>query len=197
MSWLAGYALVLMHVPLLFRTQGPVSAGQMGVTMSVANMLSLLALSWLTAHIPSMAEAVAKRDWVRLDQIYRPVFRVSSLTFLAGSAVFLALRVALDLTPYGGRFLPLSQCAGLLVAMFFYHLSGLLAAYLRVHLKEPFLWPSLFCAILTATAAIWVAPQWGVTGVIAVLIVVNALFFFPVALFLWFHLRHKWHMESG
>jgi len=197
MSWLAGYALVLMHVPLLFRTQGPVSAGQMGVTMSVANMLSLLALSWLTAHIPSMAEAVAKRDWVRLDQIYQPIFKVSSLTFLAGSAVFLALRVALDLTPYGGRFLPLSQCAGLLVAMFFYHLSGLLAAYLRVHLKEPFLWPSLLCAILTATAAIWVAPQWGVTGVIAVLIVVNALFFFPVALFLWLHLRQKWHMESG
>lgn len=196
-SWLAGYALVLMHVPLLFRTQGPVVAGQMGVSMTVANMLSLLALSWVTARIPSMATAVSKRDWVQLDHIYWQAFKASCLTFLAGAAAFLLLKVALDLTPYGARFLPLAQCAGLLLAMSFYHVSGLFAAYLRAHLKEPFLWPSLVGALLTAAAAIWVAPQWGAAGVVTVLIVINALFFFPVALFLWFCLRRKWHIESA
>lgn len=52
-SWLAGYVLVLMHVPLLFRTQGPAVAGQMGVTMAVANLLCMLASSWMTARISS------------------------------------------------------------------------------------------------------------------------------------------------
>ena len=194
-SWLAGYAVVLMHVPLLFRTQGPVVAGQMGVSMTVANMLSLLALSWVTARIPSMATAVSKRDWVQLDHIYWLAFKASCLTFLAGAAGFLVLRFTLDLTPYGARFLPLAQCAGLLLAMGFYHVSGLFAAYLRAHLREPFLWPSLVGALLTAAAAIWVAPQWGAAGVVTVLIVSNALFFFPVAFFLWFYLRRKWHVE--
>jgi len=196
-SWLAGYMLVLMHVPLMFRTQGPIVAGQMGVTMTVANMLSLLALSWITARIPSMAEAASKRDWAQLDHIYWNPFVASCLTFLAGSAMFLLIRVALDKTPYGARFLPVVQCAGLLVAMGFYHLSGLLAAYLRVHLKEPFAWLSLLGALLTAFGAIWAAPQWGAAGVVAVLIVVNVLFFFPVTLFLWFELRRKWHFGSA
>lgn len=194
-SWLAGYALVLMHVPLLFRTQGPVVAGQMGVSMTVANMLSLLALSWVTARIPSMATAVSRRDWVQLDYIYWLAFKASCLTFLAGAAGFLVLRFTLDLTPYGARFLPFAQCAGLLLAVGFYHVSGLLAAYLRAHLREPFLWPSLVGALLTAAAAIWVAPQWGAAGVVTVLIVINALFFFPVSFFLWFYLRRKWHVE--
>jgi O-antigen/teichoic acid export membrane protein len=196
-SWLAGYVLVLMHVPLLFRTQGPIVAGQMGVTMTVANMLSLLALSWITARIPSMAEAASKRDWAQLDHIYWNPFMASCLTFLAGSALFLVLRVALDKTPYGVRFLPIAQCTGLLVAMGFYHLSGLLAAYLRAHLQEPFLGSSILGALLTAIGAIWAAPQWGAAGVVAVLICVNVLFFFPVALFLWFDLRRKWHFESA
>lgn len=194
-SWLAGYALVLMHVPLLFRTQGPIVAGQMGVTMTVANMLSLLALSWMTARIPAMARAVSMKDWVNLDHVYWRAFRMSCLAFVAGAILFFIMRLALEWTPYGGRFLSVVETAGLLLAMGFYHVSGLFAAYLRVHLREPFLWPSLIGAVLTAIAAIWAAPQWGATGVVTVLVVINGVFFLPVALWLWVHLRRKWHAD--
>jgi O-antigen/teichoic acid export membrane protein len=195
-SWLAGYALVLMHVPLLFRTQGPVVAGQMGATMTAANMLSILALSWVTARIPTMTRAVSTKDWVNLDYIYWKAFRASILAFVAGATLFIIMRSALDWTPYGKRFLPMAQTAGLLFAMGFYHVTGLFAAYLRAHLQEPFLWPSLLGAFLTAVAAIWVAPQWGAAGIVTVLVVINAAFFLPIALWLWVHLRRKWHAET-
>ena len=192
-SWLAGYALVLMHVPVLFRTQGPVVAGQMGVTMTVANTLSLLALSWMTARLPSMARAVATRDWAQLDLVFWRAFRVSSLAFAAGAVAFALARWALEWTPYGARFLPMTETIGLLVAMAFYHVTGLFAAYLRSHLREPFLWPSLIGALITAAAAIAVAPQWGAAGIVTVLLIVNIFFFFPMALGLWVFLRRKWH----
>lgn len=192
-SWLAGYALVLMHVPVLFRTQGPVVAGQMGVTMTVANMLSLLALSWMTARLPSMARAVATRDWAQLDLVFWRAFRVSSLAFAAGAVAFALVRWALEWTPYGARFLPMTETIGLLVAMAFYHVTGIFAAYLRSHLREPFLWPSLIGALITAAAAIAVAPQWGAAGIVTVLLIVNIFFFFPMALGLWVFLRRKWH----
>lgn len=195
-SWLAGYALVSMHVPLLFRTQGPTVAGQMGVTMTVANMLSLLALSWVTARIPAMTRAVSTKDWAHLDHVYWRAFRMSSMSFVAGAILFFIIRWALEWTPYGRRFLPLAETAGLLLAMGFYHVSGLFAAYLRAHFREPFLWPSLIGALLTAAAAIWAAPQWGTTGVVTVLVAINAIFFFPIALWLWIHLRRKWHCEA-
>ena len=195
-SWLAGYALVLMHVPLLFRTQGPIVAGQMGVTMTVANMLSLLALSWMTARIPAMARAVSTKDWAHLDHVYWRAFRMSCLTFIVGATLFIIVRWALEWTPYGRRFLPVVETAGLLLAMGFYHVSGLFAAYLRAHLREPFLWPSLIGALLTAAAAIWAAPQWGATGVVTVLVVINGLFFLPIALWLWVLLRRKWRVRQ-
>lgn len=195
-SWLAGYALVLMHVPLLFRTQGPVVAGQMGVTMTVANMLSLLALSWVTARIPEMAKSAALKDWSSLDGVYRRAFLASCATFAAGAVLFFLGRLALEWTPCGERFLPLAQTAALLVAMAFYHVAGLFAAYLRAHLREPFLWPSLAAALLTAAIAIPLASRWGSAGVVAVLVAVNAAFF-VVALGLWRHLREKWHVEPS
>ncbi len=196
-SWLAGYALVLMHVPLLFRTQGPIVAGQMGVTMTVANMLSLLALSWMTARLPAMARAVATKDWAHLDRVFWRAFRMSCLAFVAGAALFFIMRLVLEWTPYGGRFLPVVETAGLLLAMWFYHVSGLFAAYLRAHLREPFLWPSLIGALLTAAAAIWAAPQWGSAGIVTVLVAINAVFFLPVALWLWVYLRRKWHGQAA
>lgn len=196
-SWLAGYALVLMHVPLLFRTQGPIVAGQMGVTMTVANMLSLLALSWMTARIPSMARAVSTKDWAHLDHVYWRAFRMSCLAFVAGAILFFIMRLALEWTPYGGRFLPVVETAGLLLAMGFYHVSGLFAAYLRAHLREPFLWPSLIGALLTAVAVIWAAPQWGSAGIVTVLVVINGVFFLPIALWLLIYLRREWHCETA
>lgn len=196
-SWLAGYALVLMHAPLLFQTQGPIVAGQMGVTMTAANMLSLLALSWITSRIPEMTKAISTKDWVNLDQVFWRAFRMSCLAFVVGAVLFFIVRLALEWTSYGERFLPLMETAGLLLAMGIYHVSGLFAAYLRAHLREPFLWPSLFGALLTAAAAIWAAPQWGSAGIVAILVIINAIFFLPVALWLWVHLRRRWHCEAA
>jgi O-antigen/teichoic acid export membrane protein len=192
-SWLAGYALVLMHVPLLFRTQGPIAAGQMGVTMTVANMLSLLALSWMTAQLPAMARAVATKEWAQLDHIFWRACRLSCAAFATGAGMFVVVRWYLESTPYGVRFLPTEETVGLLFAMGFYHVSGLFAAYLRSHLQELFLWPSLFGAMVTAIAAIWVAPLWGAQGIVIVLLVVNGLFFSPAAVWMWVHYRSKWH----
>lgn len=192
-SWLAGYALVLMHVPLLFRTQGAITAGQMGVTMTVANMLSLLALSWMTAQLPAMARAVATKEWAQLDHIFWRACRVSCAAFAAGAGMFVVVRWYLESTPYDVRFLPTEETIGLLFAMGFYHVSGLFAAYLRSHLQEPFLWPSLIGALLTAIAAIGVAPLWGAQGIVIVLLMVNGLFFFPAAVGMWIHYRRKWH----
>jgi hypothetical protein len=194
-SWLAGYALVSMHVPLLFRTQGPLVAGQMGVTITVINMLSILAMSWMSASVPTMVQAVAAKNWPVLDDIFTYAFRRSFAAFLAGGFLFLLVRMMLDWTPYGHRFLSLPNTAGLLLSMMFYHLAALFAAYLRAYLKEPFLWPSLICASLTAIAVILCAPKWGVTGIVVVLVLINGLFFFPITYWLKYRLRQKWQYD--
>lgn len=192
-SWFAGYALVTMHAPLVFKFQGSIAAGQMGVTMTVANMLCMLAFSWMTAKIPKMTRLCVTKDWGELDRIFWRAFRYSLIAFVVGASSFAIARWLLEWTPYGARFLPIQETIGLLLAMGFYHVAGLFAAYMRSHLQEPFLWPSLFGALLTAAVAIWIAPQWGATGIVMVLLFVNVFFFFPAALGIWTHCRKKWH----
>ena len=196
-SWLAGYALVQMYTPLLFRTHGPEVAGQMGVTITVANMISLLSLAWMTAKIPAMAQATSLREWSMLDVIFWRAFRLSVLSFSMGGIAFLVIRYILESTPYGVRFLPFNETMVLVLAMGFYHVSGLFSAYLRAHLREPFLWPSLIVSGLTVFFAIWVAPTWGATGIVIVLLAMNALLYFPMSLLLWQNLRRKWHRDPS
>jgi hypothetical protein len=192
-SWLSGYVLVLMHAPLLFRTQGAVAAGRMGLTMTVANMLGMLALAWITARVPEMARLASNRDWARLDIVYWRTFRLSLFAFATGAAAFMLLRAALEWTEYGARFLSVIETAGVVAAAGFYHAALMFAMYLRTHAREPFVWPSLLGAALTFAAVVYVAPRWGSAGIVVVLVVMNALFFLPVSVYLWLRLRREWH----
>lgn len=194
-SWICGYFLMQIHTPLLFRTQNAVIAGQMGLTMTVANMLSLLALAGVTSLTPALARAAGERDWLRMDRYFRRAFIVSSLAFGVGAAGFLGVRVALEWTPYGVRFLPTIETIGLLFAVFFSHVSGLFAVYLRAHRREPFMWLSVVGAMLTVTAAIFAAPKWGAAGIVTVLVLVNTFFGLPVTFWLWIRLRRAWHVN--
>jgi O-antigen/teichoic acid export membrane protein len=192
-SWLSGYALVLMHTPLLFNTQGPIEAGKMGVTMTVVSMLSILSLSWLTSRIPDMTKFASTKEWNRLDSVYWNVFRKSCAAYILGAIIFFILRLMLEDSEYGDRFLSITETLWLLVAMGFYHVTGIFVTYLRVHMKEPFLWPAIIGSTLTIISVILVAPQWGALGIVTILVIINALFFLPVVLWMWVRLRKKWH----
>lgn len=194
-SWLAGYVTVSMHTPLLFHFQGAVVAGQMGVTMTIANMISLLSLSWITARVPAMTTAVAEKDWQHLDQLFWRAFRLSIAAFVVFGLGFVLVRVLLQqYTAYGERFLPVDESIGLMLAILLYHVIGLFVTYLRVHMQEPFLLPSLLgVAIISVSVLMFAAPVWGSKGVVVVLLLVNGLILLPTALILWWVLKRKWH----
>jgi|APSaa5957512535_1039671.scaffolds.fasta_scaffold05261_3 O-antigen/teichoic acid export membrane protein len=195
-SWLSGYMLISMHTPLLFYMQGPIEAGQMGVTMTIANMLSMLSLSWVTSKIPKMTKLASIKEWSKLDNVYWNVLFKSCAAYTLGAVIFFLLRLAFESSEYSNRFLPTIETAWLLVAMGFYHISGIFSTYLRIHMKEPFLWLAIIGSTLTLISAIFIVPQWGTMGVVVILTIVNALFFFPAVLLLWIYLRKKWHDKS-
>ena len=192
-SWLCGYLLTQIQIPLLFKTQNPVVSGQMGVTLTFCNMIGLLSLAWMTSRVPAMAKAAGQRDWVFLDQEYKLGFKYSLAVFIFGGFAFVGLRYMADYTVYGARFLPFMETIGLVLATLFVHVSGLFGIYLRVHRREPFLWLSIGTALLTTAGSVWFAPIWSSAGVIIVLLVINVGISFPLSFLLWRKLRKKWH----
>ncbi len=193
-SWFCGYLLVQMPIPLLFHVQGAVVAGRMGLTTTVANMIGILAMSWMTSKTPLLARNAAERNWSALDKLFWRGWFEAGLAFLMGALVFLALRVMLADSHYNDRFLPVMETTGLFVAVLMSHMAGLFAVYLRAHKREPFMWASVVGAVLTVTGTLWVVTKWSSAGIIIVLIAVNSLFGLPVAVWLWRHLRRKWHV---
>lgn len=196
LSWLSGYLLTQIYTPVLFHYQGAVVAGQMGLTLTIANMLGLLAQSWIARHVPAMAHAAAKREWVVLDSLFHRDLLVSSAAYLAGAAILCIAHLFLSGTVYGGRILDFLPFVGLLAVVFMNHIIGALAAQLRSYKREPLVWVAAAGALLTAPSAFWAASVYSANGVIAIILGVQVLMTFPLSIWLWQRCNKVWREES-
>lgn len=192
LSWLSGYLLTQIYTPVLFHYQGAIVAGQMGLTLTVANMLGLLAQSWIARHVPAMAQAAAKREWLVLDQLFQRDLLVSSAAYLLGAVLLSGVHQLLNYTVYGGRILPFWPFAGLLAVVFVNHVVSALAAQLRSYKREPLVWIAVAGALLTAPAAFIFASKYSAQGVVAVILGVQIIITLPLSLWLWRRCNKVW-----
>lgn len=194
LSWLSGYLLTQIYTPILFHSQGAVVAGQMGLSLTLANMLGLLAQSWIARRVPAMAQAANRRDWPLLDRLFKHDFTASALAFVAGALVLCGLRAVLAYTPYTIRVLPFWPFTGLLMVAFLININGTLAAQLRSFRREPLVWVAVGGAVLSVPGALWAAGHYSADGVVAVMLAVQLLFILPWSVILWRRRNREWRM---
>lgn len=192
LSWLSGYLLTQIYTPVLFHYQGAIVAGQMGLTLTIANMLGLLAQSWIARHVPAMAQAAAKWEWMVLDQLFQRDLLVSSAAYLLGAVLLSGVHQLLSHTVYGGRILPFWPFAGLLAVVFINHVVGALAAQLRSYKREPLVWIASIGAVATAPIAFWAATVYSAQGVVIAILSVQIIATFPASLWMWKRCNKMW-----
>lgn len=196
-SWISGYFIFQLFTPILFHYHGPVMAGQMGMSLVVANIVTVVPMIWLQANTPSMAQSVARGDWLALDRAFTQVFWQSVAVSLLGSIAVLAMFWIFSSHPLIHRLLPIKDMIYLLIAFFLSHVIGALAHYLRMHKREPFMFLSVLGAILVALAMWYFGRFNGSTGMVVSLMVINLVYGLPSALWLWLRLRKTWHQPIG
>lgn len=185
LSWLSGYVLTQIYTPILLHFQGGVAAGQLGLSLTLVNMLGLLAQSWVTRHIPAMGMAAGSRDWKTLDRLFAADFKVSCLVFCGGVAILVVGRLMLAGHVLEVRLLEFWPLLILGLVGLINHMLAMLAAQLRSFRKEPLVWVSLAGAVLTAPCAILGAKFYGASGVILSIFAVQLSITLPVSLWLW------------
>lgn len=195
-SLLCGFLMTQINTPLLFHTQGAVIAGRFGLSLAIANMLGLIAQSWITRRVPLMARAVALRDWPLLDRLFMRDFAASSAIFIAGALAACLLVAALDGTAYASRILPLWQLAGLFAYTFSNQLIGGLAAHLRSFRREPLASLITVTTIVTVPLNFWAAKHYSSAGLVTVLATANSLVTLPIATFIWHRCNRAWRHEA-
>ena len=201
LSWVGGYFIFQLFNPVLFATDGPVVAGQMGMTLSVLNAVLALSYAWVSTKIPVFSGYISQQNFTALDKLFNATFLQSSLinvTALLG--VFFVIffirffNVELVGKQLADKFLTYIPLSLMMISFFMNHLIGSWAVYLRCHKKEPMLINSLAYGILSCLSTIILGNRFGILGItagycfISVIIAVWAFRIFQIK-------KVKWHIS--
>jgi hypothetical protein len=61
--------------PILFATEGPVVAGQMGMTIQVISAINAFCMSWLNTKVPIYSSYIELKEYAKLDSLFTKTLR--------------------------------------------------------------------------------------------------------------------------
>lgn len=198
LSWISGYFIFSFFVPVLFKYNGPLVAGQMGMTWSLVVVLSAVSSSWLSPKAPVFGMLIAQEKYTELDiQFWKTTKIVIGISAFVAiciwSMVFLINHISYPaIHKFSSRLLPPLPTGLFLAAQLFYIASSPFSTYLRAHKKEPLMVFSLIYAALVGSSTFFMGRYYSVTGMAAGYLAVNMLLM-PFVFFIWKSCRKKWH----
>lgn len=192
----AAYFMYQIFNPVLFYYHGPVIAGQMGMTMSVANALLAGSFTVMNAKTPEYGKLIAVRDWHGLDNLFFKTLRQTFILVTAGAAIGVVVIWFLQgYSRYGMRFIQVGQAALLFGSVCLQAVYGSLGVYLRAHKQEPLMYISIYASVIQGAITWYLGKRFASLGVTAGYFAVTASFILPCVLFVWWRCREEWHSE--
>jgi hypothetical protein len=197
-SWISGYFIFSLFVPVLFRFQGPVVAGQMGMTWGLVAVMGSIADSWLSPRAPVLGMLIAQEKYDELDRqfwrIAKTTVGVAALVALGlGCGVLLLNTIHVGIAQrLASRMLPPLPTGLLLLAQVIFMTASPFSTYLRAHKKEPLMVLSLVYAALVGCSTFFFGKNYSVTEVTWGYLILNAIMA-PVVVLIWSRCRAKWH----
>jgi putative effector of murein hydrolase len=195
-SWLSGYFIFQIYNPILFAYRGAVVAGQMGMSLSMANGLQSLAVSWLTTKVAPFGSLIARKEFQQLDRVFFRALKQAVAVCVAITLTAWLTCLYLDIRnfKFAHRFLN----PWLLAILFLSSVINIFvfgeAFYLRAHKQEKFLLNSVVSALAVALSAFIFGRLYGAAGMVVSTGVLN-LGGFVWATLVFLKYRRIWHAE--
>jgi hypothetical protein len=194
-SWICGYFIFSLFNPVLFAYQGPVAAGQMGMSLGIASSIGAVALAWMNTKASPFGNMIARGEITALDKLFFRTLWQSTALLTTGCAAFFLVLLALThafprlamrvLTPWAFAFL--------LLTTIMMHIVLSEALYLRAHKREPFLLQSAAVAVLVGSATFLLGKFWGANAVVIGYFLFGGLFSLGSGTYIFVTKRRKWH----
>jgi O-antigen/teichoic acid export membrane protein len=167
-SWLSGYFLFWIFNPVLFAFRGPVEAGRMGMSLSLANAIQAIAVSWVSTKSAPFGTLIARKEYQRLDKTFFQALRQCFAVSLAGALVAWLGCIYLNLQhfSFAQRLLSPLPLGILLVYMMATVVIAAEAYYLRAHKQEVLFVNSLVGAVAVTICTFIFGRRYGATGIV-------------------------------
>jgi len=199
LSWLSGYFIFQLFTPILFAYHGAVEAGQMGMSISIANTLMGIAIAWMNTKAPGFGSLVAKRDYINLDRVFALTFSrsLAVMVIVGGGLCMINYIIHAESMQFAYRILDPLPFLLLVLATIFAYVTYAQAAYLRAHKEEPFMLISLISAALIGSLTVVLGKEYGATGLMAVYATVYAIVGVGWGSMIFFSKRREWQKLSA
>ena len=198
-SWASAYFIWQVMNPILFAYRGPVEAGRLGMSLSIANSLGALGLAWMSTKAAPFGVLIARREFKELDRLFFRALKQSTVILLIGISLLMGLLIVffIHFPMYRSRVLPLPYFGIVLLTTMCSHIVVSSAYYLRAHKKEPFLVFFVAIAITSGLSLLWLARVWGTPGVVLGYFCCSGLLRMVVAVYVFIRKRRQWHVEEA
>ncbi len=194
-SYISGYFVFQLFIPVLFAFWGPAAAGQMGMSINISNALLTISISWVSTKAAPFGALVARKEYDQLDRIFFRVLAQSTAVSVAnvlivwGAVVFMNARHLL----LAHRMLAPLPFGLLLLSMMVNHIVFAEAIYLRAHKQEKFMVTSVVCACLIAASTILLGRRFGAMGMASGYLCINLTVGLCACTYIFFKYRRLWH----
>jgi len=139
-----------------------------------------------------MSLAVARKDWIALNNIFIKNLRNMIIVYVLCSIVFSLIYALLADSSYINRTLPFWQIFALLIFVLLYQISAALSTYLRCFRREPLMNSYITGAILVVIGSLWAGINYSSSGIVLVMLAAQGLIVFPASVFIWKKCKQSW-----
>ena len=198
-SSLSGYFIFHFLTPILFKYQGAIVAGQVGLSISMISAVQSLSMSWLNTKTPIYSRLIALKQYTELDKLFNKTMKqmlsvcsvLLALLFVFLNALSL-FKVSFNGSLLSDRFLTGLPLVFLMIAYFTDQFTFSWASYLRCHKKEPFLWLSLVNGIL-CLLSIFISAKYSTVLIIMISYAVARMIVLPWGYSIFINKKKEWH----
>ncbi|QYG05606.1 lipopolysaccharide biosynthesis protein [Janthinobacterium sp. PAMC25594] len=198
LSSLCGFFIFQFFTPVIFAYRGVVEAGQIGMSINIANAVANIAMAWMNSKAPNFGSLIAKKNYVALDAIFFPTLlrSLAILGFLSTilcAVIFGAHETGMK---FASRFLDPWTFLLLMLATTLNYISYAQAAYLRAHKEDPFLVLSVVCAVLIGISTMVLGRRYGADGAIVGFFMVSCFIGVGWGSKIFFSKRKEWQISK-
>lgn len=184
-SWLSTYFMSQLSTPILFFYCDPVVAGKMGLTLTIAHMIGHLSQVPIIKTIPNLYIASFNKSFTFKDNLFAKSVKFFLILFILGASLFVLAFIYILPFEYSNRLLPLDEILKLLLFVLFYQICLAFSIHLRAFKFEPLFPIYALGAFLTVYGSIHIASLRQASGVVDVMLIIQAFIVFPLCLYIW------------
>lgn len=198
-SSLSGYFIFHFLTPILFKYQGAVIAGQVGMSISVITAIQAFSMNWLNTKVPKFSQLIALKRYDALDSLFsrtmkQMIFVYSWLMIIAFVFLTVIGEMSIEIHGFviGNRFLYGIPLALLMTAYITDQFSFSWGTYLRCHKKEPYMSLSLITGV-SCLVVIWFTARYFDLIYIVLGYALVRVLTTPYAYYIYINKKKEWH----